>query len=640
METGSLLLSAVVTTATRSPMDASRVATTIHVLDAAQVATDPARETQDLLRAIPGVELPRASTEVGSSAQIVSIRGSDEGRALVMFDGVPLNDAWGDWIDWSRAPKSMLDRIEVMEGGGSSLYGSPALGGVISLLSRPLTPGSYRIEVEGGSRSTQHLFASGSAAWRSLTASFTGDYGSGGGYDLIVPAGAIDGASSSIRRNAIGRLSYAPSARLSVFGGGHLFSDDRALGTPLQRGLRRNRGLDVGAEVGQVLRGLVSFRGWISEMNEDQYASAITASRDSERLASWQNIPSHDAGASVQWSRSDAFGFVSLSGGADIRRLSGSVAEETYAATSGIVTRTSSGGQQSISGLFVQGVLSPLERLRVELGARTDYWRNTGGFTHDVATTTEFAEQRHTVFSPRAGVRVAASTSLAFRAAAYRAFRAPSLAQLYRKFTSGTLSMLPNPALEPEYVTGRELGVDYRPTAWLQLRGTGYIADMKNLSAFVALSATRRQRQSVQGARSKGLELGVELRPLETLEVSAGLNYDADRITAYPDPSVVGTRMPRVPVQRQVVRVAWMSSLGAWTLLMRHEGASSSSTGARLQPFTVLDTRVTRDVGRGLQAFIAIENLGNALYPVSALGTTLSVGLPRTVRLGVGFARE
>src|SRR4051812_29397123 len=78
LEPGSLLLPGVVTTATRMPTDANRVATTINTLEPEQIRTSPARESQDLLREIPSVELPRTSSVVSGTAQIVSIRGVDE----------------------------------------------------------------------------------------------------------------------------------------------------------------------------------------------------------------------------------------------------------------------------------------------------------------------------------------------------------------------------------------------------------------------------------------------------------------------------------------------------------------------------------------------------------------------------------
>ena len=163
----------------------------------------PAREAQDMLREIPAVELPRTSSLVGGTAQIVSIRGVDEGRTGVLFDGIPVNDAWGEWIDWGRVPKAMLDRVEVVEGGTSSLYGNGAMGGVISFFSRPMAPGSMDLQVDGGSRDATTC-ATSRPAFRSsarLTANVNGDYQEKGGYDqLIDPSTKRRGRSTSSRR--------------------------------------------------------------------------------------------------------------------------------------------------------------------------------------------------------------------------------------------------------------------------------------------------------------------------------------------------------------------------------------------------------------------------------------------------------
>src|SRR5689334_8629540 len=204
LKEGSLLLSSMIVSATRTPMEASKVASTVNVLSPEQIQQSPAREAQDMLREIPAVELPRTSSLVGGTAQIVSIRGVDEGRTGVLFDGIPINDAWGEWIDWGRVPKSMLDRVEVVEGGTSSLYGNGAMGGVISFFSRPLAPGAADIQIDGGSREAKHGYAAvGIPVATGLSLNVTGDYQEKGGYNQIDPAkrGAVDVVSNVIQRN-------------------------------------------------------------------------------------------------------------------------------------------------------------------------------------------------------------------------------------------------------------------------------------------------------------------------------------------------------------------------------------------------------------------------------------------------------
>jgi iron complex outermembrane receptor protein len=648
LDPGALMLSGIVTSATRSPSDAGRVATTVNVLTPEQILTSPARETQDLLREIPGVEIPRTSSLVGGSAQIVSIRGVDEGRTAVLYDGIPVNDAWGEWVDWGRVPKAQLDRVEVLEGGGSNLYGNGAMGGVISFFSRPITPGSYQLQLDGGSRHAKHVYASaGMPLAGPLTAMLSGDYLDGGGYTLIAPGarGPVDHPSVISSRNAMSRLELAPSSNLTAFVSGSLFDDNRDLGSDLAHTNRDDRRVTMGADWNAEQYGRLAFRGWNGVLTEDQYASAITPAvgRSVERRTSWQHIPTHDWGGSVQWARDDLFGLHTLVAGADVRKMAGNVAEEDYSTATGNVTANlQSGGSQLLTGVFAQAVLAPTAPLRVELGARYDRWGNDDGFAIDATGTTTYPNETRSHVSPRIGATYQLLPGLSLRAAAYDAFRAPNLAELYRKFVSGTTTSLPNPQLTPESGKGQEVGFDLQPVHWLQLRGTYYSAIYSDLNTFVTVAPGTRMRQNVQRSRSTGGEAYLALRPVEQLLVSGSVNYDHDVIVSdAANPANVGSYVGRVPQQRQVIRATYDTPvLGALTALWRHEGKSSTFNGTQLDPFTVVDVDYTRDVARGLSLFASVENVANTEYQVNLANTIVSLGLPRTLRAGLRIARE
>jgi outer membrane receptor protein involved in Fe transport len=648
LERGALMLADVVTSATRTPADASRVAATVNVLSAEQIATSPARETQDLLREIPGVELPRTSSLVGGSAQIVSIRGVDEGRTAVLFDGIPVNDAWGEWVDWGRVPKALLERVEVLEGGGSNLYGNGAMGGVISFFSHPIVPGSYQLQADAGSRSAKHAFAAvGVPVAPALTAMLSGDYLDGGGYTLIAPgnAGPVDHPSVISSRNAMGRLEYAPSSSLSAFAAIHLFDDNRDLGSALAHTNRDDRRATFGADYDAGALGTIALRGWNGLMTEDQFASAITPAvgRTSERPTAWQHIPTHDWGASVQWARHGVLGLQTLLAGADIRKMSGSVGEEDYSTTTGAVTANLvSGGSQRLAGAFVQGILAPVDPLRIEIGGRYDRWGNNDGFATDAVGTTTYPDETRSHFSPRVGATYQVTSFLSLRAAAYDAFRAPNLAELYRKFVSGGNTNFPNPQLRPESGAGQEVGLDVQPATWLQMRGTYYSALYSDLNTFVTIAPGQRQRQNVQRSRSTGGEAYLALRPVDGLLVSASVNYDHDVVVSdSANPATVGNYIGRVPQQRQVIRATYATPvLGALTALWRHEGKNSTFNGTQLDPFTVVDANYTRDIGYGVSAFASVENVANAEYQVNLSGAIVSLGLPRTFRAGMRVARD
>ena len=680
LKEGSLLLSSMVVSATRTPTEANKVASTVNVLTSAQVRQSPARESQDMLREIPAVELPRTSSMVGGTAQIVSIRGVDEGRTAVLFDGIPVNDAWGEWIDWGRMPKSMIDHVEVLEGGTSSIYGNGAMGGVISFFSRPVAPGSARIQLDAGNRDARHGYVEiGVPLFRGLTASFSGDYQEHGGYTLIDSTvrgvvanstfgvrGPVDIASSVIQRNAYGRLSYEPSAKLSAFVTGHLFGDSRNLGTPLTFANRDQRNVDLGFNYGALASGQLAVRAWDGRQIENQRSSAIrsAALRNFEDSSLTAEIPSHDWGASAQWTRTRLPVLQSFSVGADFRHYQGDFNEVDFntscpGANCGTIVRTvTSGGDQNLSGAFVQAIAAPVAPVTLELSARVDQWSNNNGHSNDAAAgPTIYPNQSKTSFSPRFGAVYQVVSTFALRGAVYKAFRAPNLAELYRKQISATQITAPNPNLKPETALGREVGFDFQPTSWLQAKGTYYVADYNDFNSPQTVTgaarpdacgtiATCRQRLNVGKSRSEGIEGYVAVRPVQQLFLSGGVSYDDARVQSGISATLPSDQKPhinRVPSPRQTLRGTYSSSLlGELTVMWRHEGQTTTLGGLALKPFTVVDLNYQREIIRGVRGFLSIENIGDVLYEVNkgGAGSTanpyiISVGLPRTFRAGI-----
>ena len=679
LKEGSLLLSSVVVSATRTQVEAAKVASTVNVLTPEQVRQSPARESQDLLREIPAVELPRTSSLVGGTAQIVSIRGVDEGRTAVLADGIPINDAWGEWIDWGRVPKAMLDRVEVVEGGTSSLYGNGAMGGVISYFTRPLSPRAVQMQIDGGSRDSRHGYvAAGLPAVGAFSANVSGDYQEGGGYNIInnPVAGSIDNVSQVIQRNAFGRLNYAPSSTLSAFVGGHLFGDSRNTGTPLSYANRDQRDVSAGLDWGKYSTGVLGIRAWDGRQIETQRSTAFrsAATRANEDSSLHAAIPSHDWGGSAIWTKTLPGMVQSFSFGGDFRHYQGDYNEIDYntagcatgvAATCGTIARTvSSGGSQNLSGVFAQAILAPWTPLRVELTARGDRWDNNDGHSVDntppspTFNTTSYGDSSKSAFSPRIGLRYQIVPSFSVHAAYYRAFRAPNLAELYRKQVSATQVTIPNPYLSSENAEGREAGFDWQPLDWVQVKGTWYVADYNNFNspqtypaagpkpAECPATGTCRQRLNVGKSRSEGGEAYLALRPIPQLFLSGGVNYDDDRVQSNLPATATSDTKPhfnRVPSPKQTIRGTYSSAmLGDWTAIWRHEGTTTTLGGIPLAPYTVVDANVQRELVPGLRGFVSVENITDANYQVNISGagtaanpTIVSRGLPRTVRVGV-----
>ena len=154
----------IVVTATRIPLDLDQSAVSASILDANDLKAAQTPKVSEVLRRLPGLSVSEGGGTAG-----VSIRGANSSHTLVMLDGVPLNDPMSPAKAFNFSSFSLLgvDRIEVLRGPQSVLYGSDAMGGVINIiakkgsLAKPIT----QLEVQGGTAknySTQ-LESSGSS---------------------------------------------------------------------------------------------------------------------------------------------------------------------------------------------------------------------------------------------------------------------------------------------------------------------------------------------------------------------------------------------------------------------------------------------------------------------------------------------
>ena len=151
----------VVVTATRNPQPIQRAGSAISVITAEEIersTISPTRSLADILRRVPGVTL----TQTGGpgQAQFVRIRGGDVRHTLVLIDGIRINDplSTGREFDFANLVPADIERIEVLRGPQSALYGSDAMGGVINIITkRGRGAPKATLAVEGGSFNTKDV---------------------------------------------------------------------------------------------------------------------------------------------------------------------------------------------------------------------------------------------------------------------------------------------------------------------------------------------------------------------------------------------------------------------------------------------------------------------------------------------------
>ncbi len=124
----------VVVTATRASLPKAKVTKSVSVLDAAAIERQHAGTALEVLRNIPGVFV-RQSGAVGRTTSVV-IRGSTDDQVLVLIDGVEASSPTLGSFNFSTLPADFIERIEVLRGSASTLYGSKAIGGVINIITK------------------------------------------------------------------------------------------------------------------------------------------------------------------------------------------------------------------------------------------------------------------------------------------------------------------------------------------------------------------------------------------------------------------------------------------------------------------------------------------------------------------------
>ncbi len=168
------------------PTALGEVGSSVSVITAAEIERLPTVSVAQLLRTVPGVTVTE-SGGVGSQA-LVSIRGTESQHTLVLIDGVRANDpsTTRDEFDFSILNTNDIERIEVLRGPQSALYGSDAIGGVINIITKkPGGPPRLNASVEGGSYGTRQVNLSGGTSAGDLSLFSSGSYFATDGFSRV-----------------------------------------------------------------------------------------------------------------------------------------------------------------------------------------------------------------------------------------------------------------------------------------------------------------------------------------------------------------------------------------------------------------------------------------------------------------------
>ena len=420
----------------------------------------------DRLRQVPGFTLFRraGSSTANPTTQGVSLRGvgaSGASRALVLDDGVPLNDPFGGWIYWGRVPEESISSVELVRGPASDLYGSSAVGGVVSIADRQSSDSPFaEIDLAYGSERSPLGSVFGGLGNERVRTSLGAELYRTDGFIPTAPEarGPVDTLANVSRYGFAPRFEYRRSSRTLAFARLGLYQERRKNGSPLQNNDTRIADVTLGIDTATHDFGTFSARLYGLTEKYHQSFTAIAANRQTESLNRLQTVPSQAVGASGQWTAELKKHVVFA--GADIRQVRGR-SDET-AVSNGIATSLStSGGRETTFGSFAGGVLD-WKRIILSGGVRYDAWWNARGYsaTHllinGTSTLTRFTDRSESRVSPRISVLGRITPHVSITGLFSTAFRQPTLNELYRSFRVGNVLTLGNDTLTAERATSAE----------------------------------------------------------------------------------------------------------------------------------------------------------------------------------------
>jgi len=629
----------VVVTATRGAERLPSAASST-VLTSAELSNVAAGALDDALRSTPGFTLfRRTSSRVANpTAQGVTLRGvsgSGASRTLVLADGVPLNDPFGSWVYWNRIPLAAVERVEVVRGATGDLYGAGALGGVVQLLTVQPNRPRARATFDLGSHETFRgsLFAAAEKDGWMASGAYEGVRTDGVFVLADEVRGVVDRRAKSDYQTGFGTAgrrgdNWHASGRVAAY------TEERNNGTVVQVNDTdwKQLSLEAGGFVGG---GMLELHGAGSSQDYYQTFSAVAAGRPTERLTFEQTIDTSHRFFNGQWTR--PIDKLTMIVGADYRRTESHQDELRYALVSGVNTRSgpfASGGTETILAGYARANVQVSDALTVEVGARADSWQSE-------PQDRQLPTKDVTYVSPRAAIS-ARMGRVQMQVSTYYANRTPSLNELHRRFAVGNQVTLANPLLEPETLTGVEGGV-LTQLSRASFRVTAFMNHLEGAIANVTLSQTPtsivRQRQNSDEIRVTGAEIEVDARLTNTLSATGQAVFTSSHFRgSVATPALRDKFVPQVPKVQGGVTLTWAEPrLLTAAMQLRFSGEQFdddlNTPAFVLGSYTVIDATLSRAIVRGVNAFLAVENLTDQEYD-TARTPLRSVGYPRTVRLG------
>ncbi len=645
-------LNEVVISASRSRLQQKDISQSVSVIGAEDIAISPYSNVEDIIRSIPGVyNFRHSSLHTNGIVSPLNMRGVGKNRVLLLVDGVPQNDNFNNsiaWVAWGHIPKDAVERIEILRGPSSNLYGSEGLGGVINIITKkPDEERAASVLAKAGNASTFGGHAFYSQRIKNFGFLLSGGYEETDGFYMVEDPEDYEIKRWRKKGQVFGKLLYDFSSRSKLELSALFFNQDAGQGRAF---FRQELMLNQYALNYSQFSNTFRFRGtaYLNQADKTAYQDNAADNYSTlNREEKFRNMYSAGMDAEATFYK---WQVIDLTLGSSYKYVN---FDYNVDYTGSDRNAGAMGYQQHISPFLSADVKLLNNSLFLNLGFRYDYIQTSGARIWDTQSSAGKPAYDSTYnmteagsFSPKFGISWHPDSRTTIRASAGKGFRMPSLFDLYKVHVrgGGTYYRQANPGLKPEKIQSWDIGAERKlsdnlmaKVSFYQSLADDYIGDRLIDSArFSGGTKTRYEYKldNISEVKIHGLEFETHWIPVKYTSVNANYTFNiSEIINDLENQSLEGNYLPNNPRHS-----------GHFIANYLNPGMINVSLGVNVfakifydnentlekDSYYTIDLSISRKFINRMTVYLNAENILNNPYPIflsPSSGNTIAPGI-------------
>lgn len=636
-----------VVTANRSIRNIDDVPGRVAVIDAKTIEELPVQNVDEILRSISSIYVNR-SWGIFSQNSSVTMRGLDaSARVLVLVDGVPLNKSAGGSVNWHLISVNNIERIEVIKGPASTIYGNNAMAGVINIITKnPKKPLQGEVGLLASSYNSYggnfNLSGTNIKKNNGFTWSLNSFYRQGDGYILEKEElrDSTDVNAFLMEYSIAGKLAYSFNKNHKLEFAVQTYDDLRGQGRKVYEEYgdymsvnTSNLRLSYEGIFNKTVLNVNSFYQIEDEFKQSESVSANSgkyklSDRDSRKddYGVWVNATTYISDKNI------------LSYGIDLKQGKADVTN-TYMTSTDVLIYS---GILDFYGIFVQDEINLLnDKLTIVAGARFDnarYYKgklivenptsNTGFVT---PFDEDFINSKWNSFSPKIALKYKFNKSQSVYISYSKGFMPPKLDDLSKSGKINKGFKLANPELGPEYISNYEIGFNLIFFKKLTIEPSIYYSLGKDFQYFVGTGDSVDtggdaikpvyQRQNISNVEVIGAEISTKYQLLKNLQISANYTFNESKIKDYNTDKangndISGNFLIEVPKHMVYAGLSWKNKYFNTTISYNYISSQwyDDENTISIDEYDIIDLQLSREFAKKFYASLNIQNILNDPY--------------------------